>query len=297
MHDSDRTRIKPSWQALLGDARQIASDLTRLNEPLGAQRLEDHADGMFTDLAHLGEALMVTVDHAARLLPGYRMAARQLRRAEGAVLRNVKRRMDEATASPDAGGGAERPPELLAQLLQDSVETSPRRSLERLHLRILRELVPDEARILSALSGGTRFALIHIHVRGGGGVRTALENASTVGRVAAVHVNQAVPLYVGHLRELGLAEEGPAEELLSDQYTLLTSEDYVQRAIAEAEGGIRGSRTARRTLRISRLGAELWAACVGEDAQRPTLPATEPEDIYVSAYAGAPPRRPMKAMQ
>jgi hypothetical protein len=120
-----------------------------------------------------------------------------------------------------------------------------------------------------------------------------LENASTVGRVAGVHLNQQTPLYVSHLRELGLAEEGPAEDLLSDQYALLTSEDYVKRAIDEAEGGLRGSRVARRTLHISRLGTELWTACTGQGPPR-TIPAPgEPGDnAYLSAYAGAPPRAP-----
>jgi hypothetical protein len=285
----DRARFKPSWQAVVGDAREIVSDLTRFNEPHRAQRLQDHADAMFTDLVHLGEAMLVTADHLARLLPGYRTATRQVRRAEVAVLRDVKRRIDEV-AAPEVGEGVDPRPQLLERLMQASMETNPRRSLELLHLRILRELLPDEARILAALSDGTRFALIHIYVRGGGGVRTALENASTVGRVAAVHVNQAVPLYLSHLRELGLAEEGPAEELLSDQYALLTSEDYVQRAIAEAEGGLRGSRVVRRTLRISRLGTELWTACTGQGVLRRVPSPGQPDEIYLSAYAGAPPR-------
>lgn len=288
MRERAQARIKPSWQAVLGDAREIAADLLHFTEPQRRQRLQDHADAMFTDLVHLGAAMFVSADQVASLVPGYQMALRQARRAEAALLREVKGRIEEIAATP-SGESADSRARALAELLNASMDTDPRRSEEQLHLRILRQLLPDEARILAALSDGTRFAVVHVYVRGGGGVRPALENACTVGRVAAVHLNDAVPAYVTHLRQLGLAEEGPAEELLSDQYALLTSEDVVQEAIAGAEGGIRGSKTVRRTLRISRLGSELWTACTGQREFWGPSPARS-GDRYLSAYAGAPPR-------
>jgi hypothetical protein len=294
VREKAQARIKPSWQAVLGDAREIASDLVRFTEPQRRQRLQDHADAMFTDLVHLGGAMFVSADQVASLVPGYQLALRQARRAETALLRDVKRRIEEIAATPTSGEVVDSRARLLAELLNASMDTDPRRSEEQLHLRILRQLLPDEARILAALSDGTRFALVHVYVRGGGGVRPALENACTVGRVAAVHVNEAVPLYVTHLRQLGLAEEGSAEDLLSDQYALLTSEDVVQRAIADAEGGIRGSKTVRRTLRISRLGTELWTACTGQ-REFWVSPNARSGERYLSAYAGAPPRMPKKS--
>lgn len=285
MRDQTEARIKPSWQAVLDDAWEVGTDLIRLGEPKRRQRLQNHTDAMLTDLVHLGGAMVDSADRMASLLPGYEFALRQARRANAALLREVKRRIDELADAP-SGQSPDSRPQLLAELLGASMDTDPRRSAEKLHLRILRQLLPDEARILAALADGTRFALLHVHVRGGGGMRPALENACTVGRVAAVHVIDAVPLYVTHLRQLGLAEEGPAEDLLSDQYALLTSEDVVQRAISDADGGIRGSKTVRRTLRITALGAELWTACTGHREDR--SPPRRSADAYLSAYAGTP---------
>jgi hypothetical protein len=297
VQDNHRARIKPTWQAFLTDAREVVSDLVRFNEPDQGQRLQDHADAMFSDIVNLGEALLGSTDAVARTVPGYRTAKRQVQRAESAVIRDVKRRIDEISEIPLSGQVVDPRPKMLDQLLRASMESNPRRSLELLQMRILRSMVPDEARILAALSDGTRFAMIHVYVRSGGGVRAALENASTVGRVAAVHLNNAVPLYVAHLRELGLAEEGPAEELLSDQYALLTSEDYVQKAISEADGGIRGSRTVRRTLRISDIGKEFWADCAGRKTQPSVNAKLSKDEVYLSAYAGVAPPPEKKAVK
>jgi hypothetical protein len=277
-------RIRPGWEAVLGDVRQIAADVVRVNDPHREHRLQDHADTMFNDLVQLGGAMADSADRMASLVPGYRLAARQARRAEAALLREVKRRIEDVAATQPSGEQVDPRMGMLAELLNASLDTDPSRSQQQLHLRILRQMLPDEARILAALSDGTRFALIHVQSRMGG--RPVLENACTVGRVAAVHVMDAVPVYVGHLRELGLAEEGPADDRLSDQYALLTSEDLVQQAIVDAESGIK---TVRRTLRISRLGSELWAACTNQQARTPD-PSRVNGNGYQSAYAGAPPR-------
>ena len=90
-----------------------------------------------------------------------------------------------------------------------------------------------------------------------------------------------------HLRELGVLEEGPKEDSLSDQYALLANEDYVLRAIDHAHAGLRGTSEVRRTVQISPLGTELWAACRPDDSE---VVAEGTPAMYRSAYAGAPPR-------
>lgn len=175
------------------------------------------------------------------------------------------------------------------ELLQASVYADTRQSRENLHLRILRAMVPDEARILAALADGSRFPLIHIETRGPGSGRTLLANASTVGRVAGVHLNSAVPVYITHLLDLGLVEVGPHDDTLSDQYALLGSEDYARRAESEGQDSSRlGTKVIRRTLHISPLGEELWAAC--RPAEPRLMEDPEPSaNAYRSAYAGPPP--------
>jgi hypothetical protein len=283
--------LRPAWQSALSDTLSDTGELVasvagvangrRLRRGLG-----ETAEALVTDMLDLAEGLVVAADHAARWVPGYAGASDGARRLENAILRRIRRRLDGAAATAPDEPQADDRPLLLNQLLADSLHTNLGRSRRDLHLRILRSLVPDEARILAAVSDGTRFPLLHIEVRGAGGNRTVLANACTVGRAAGVHLHSAVPGYIGHLRELGVLEEGPKDDSLADAYALLANEDYVLRAIDNAHGGLRGTTEVRRTVHISPLGAELWAAC------RPGEPAAAPPGAvtYRSAYAGAPPR-------
>ncbi|HEY2203390.1 MAG TPA: Abi-alpha family protein [Pseudonocardia sp.] len=286
MQDRQRPRIGPAWQAVLSDIRQLAGTTARAANADVARRLPEHAAAVVSDARDLAEAMTVAGDRAARRIPGYAETVEQLRRAEASVLREIKQRLDDlAEATDEAGDSASARSRLLEQLLTASLGADPNRSRERLHLRILRSLVPDEARILAALSDGSQFPLVHVETRGG--TRTVLANASTVGRVAGVHLQTAVPVYVGHLRDLGLLEEGPKDDALSDQYALLVSENYVRRALEESGEGLRGNKAVQRTLRLSALGRELWDACRPEEPTR-HLAGTNgsaPES-YRSAYAG-----------
>jgi hypothetical protein len=296
--EENRARLRPAWQAALTDTGELVATVANVanvaNVASGGERIRrslgDTAEALVGDVIDLAEGLVVAADHAARWVPGYAAASDGARRVENAILRRVRRRLDRVADTGPHQTGTDADPRvgLLNQLLADSLHTNLGRSRRDLHLRILRDLVPDEARILAAVSDGTRFPLLHIEVRGSGGVRTVLANACTVGRAAGVHLHSAVPGYISHLRELGVLEEGPKEESLTDQYALLANEDYVLRAIDNAHGGLRGTSEVRRTVQISALGAELWAAC------RPGEPAAPPPDpdgvSYRSAYAGAPPR-------
>lgn len=159
MQEYRQARIRPSWQAVIGDTREIASDLLRLTEPQRRRRLQDHADALFSDLVHVGGAVFESADQVASVVPGYNLALRQVRRAEAALLGEVKRRIDELPSSPSGRSGTDARAQLLSELLNASMDTDPRRSEEQLHLRILRQLLPDEARILSTLSDGSRFTV------------------------------------------------------------------------------------------------------------------------------------------
>jgi hypothetical protein len=290
----DRTRLRPAWQAALGDTTDLVASVAGVAGGTHQRRgVGETADALVGDVWELAEGMAIAADHAAQRLPGYRAVSSRLRRLETTVLRGIRRRLDESGGHTPSTGGGDARVRMLNQLLEDSLHTDLGRSREELHLRILRALVPDEARILAAVSDGTRYPLLHIEARSTtGGSRTVLANACTVGRVAGVHLHSAVPGYIGHLRELGVLEEGPKEDSLSDQYALLANEDYVLRAVESAQGGLRGTTEVRRTVHISPLGAELWAAC------RPGEPGVVTETTtvtYRSAYAGAPPLRAKQA--
>lgn len=308
MRERPRQQIVPAWQSMLFDAGRLASSLVGAGsgDSEVAARLPGHAEAMFTDAWDIAEALIQAGDQLARRVPGYVQAAEQLRKAQLSVLSDVKQRLDEAAAverrrhgsgAQGGGGQTDARATLLHDLLRASLHADTSRSRENLHLRILSSMVPDEARILAALADGSRFSLMHIETRGPGATRTVLANASTVGRAAGVHLNSAVPVYVTHMLDLGLVEEGPQDDTLSDQYALLGSEDYVRRAETDAHDSNRlGTKSIRRTVHISPLGAELWAACRTADPIRthePDDPGAAPTRAYRSAYAG-PPRQPSR---
>ncbi|WP_156994313.1 Abi-alpha family protein [Pseudonocardia acaciae] len=234
--------LTASWAAVLRDVRSLAVDLTTAGTEMARQ---------------------VPVPPLEQLVSGWG-------RVEDAMLRELKARLDHLDdpayrPEPTPGAHPSTPARLLDNLLTASIDADSAQSREALYTSLLLRMVPDEARILAALADGTRYPLVHIKTRGNGG-RTVLANASTVGRAAGVQVPEVVPTYVGHLRALGLADEGPADESLSVQYDILLGEPAVRHADEQAHDvGRLGTRVVRRTLRISPLGRALWRACRPDD--------------------------------
>ncbi|WP_445187938.1 Abi-alpha family protein [Pseudonocardia sp. Cha107L01] len=251
------TGVTASWAAVFRDVRTLAVDLTVAGANMARQ------------------VPRVPMPPITELTTGWT-------RIEDAVLREIKNRLDQVDATGDhrphhghaAGGRKPTPGQLLDDLLGASIDADSAGSRDELYRALLLRLVPDEARILAALSDGTPYPLVHVQARANGG-RTVLSNASSVGRAAGVQVPDAVSTYVAHLRALGLAEEGPSDDSQSVQYDILLGEPEVRAAEEEArDAGRLGARVVRRTLRISPLGRELWKACRPDD-----LPEPGPESV------------------
>ena len=152
----------------------------------------------------------------------------------------------------------------MAELLNRSVEQTRQQSEHQLYAGILRQLVPDEARMLAALSDGSAYPVIHVASRGamGGIKRLVLENASTVGRAAGTQLSANTPTFVGHLLRLGLVDIDPEDRSLAVQYDILRTDDLVRAAEEEARiDGRGGARIIRQTMTMSELGTRFWAAC------------------------------------
>jgi hypothetical protein len=144
-------------------------------------------------------------------------------------------------------------------LLQRSFELRATSGCQELYERLLGQLVADEARILAALSDGSGAPLVHVRSRGRG--RLLLENASLIGRTAALTLPRMTPVYIGRLRRLELVEVGPQATALNVDYEVLLAERGVRLALKAGELGKLPARVERRTLRLAPLGRELWAAC------------------------------------
>jgi hypothetical protein len=252
-------------------------DQRRSAPPTNAERQSRQSNELDAVAAALG-AVTGKVHQVARAIPGVTLIEDQASAGQRFVLRELKRRLDQLgrltsepsrpmlVAPPDESNP---PPEVAAPtveetmsaLLSRSVSDTPSESREKLHEVLVGELVPDEARILSALSDGSSYPLVDI-ARAGVGTyqKLVLENASTVGRAAGVALPDRVHLYVSHLLRLGLVETGPEDHSLKDEYDILLTEPSLRAMIAEMGRGPRGARIIRRTLRISDLGRELWEA-------------------------------------
>jgi hypothetical protein len=210
---------------------------------------------------------------------GVRVSVSSVRWTERLVLGALRARMDAvAELPPGTADGAGQsaaatdsaPPSAeMETLLARSLVQSASHGRNEFHAKLLQELVPDEARILSALSDGSTAALVHIDRRGMlGGDRRRLENASSIGRTAALTLPHLTSTYVTHLLRLGLVQIGPEAPELKLDYEALLAERPVREALKDAENGPVPPRTLRHTLLLSPLGQELWDVCsaVGEVA-------------------------------
>lgn len=192
--------------------------------------------------------------------------------AERQVLGTLRARLDVAApvsppSPPTLGGGGEgRGSEplgrKLGRLLDRALEQNSRTGQQELFHKLVDQLVPDEARIIGALSDGSVSVMLHVLARTvtGGSGEPILENAALVGKLANVSVPQLTPVYVTHLLALGLLEVGPEDPVLKDDYQILGADGAVLRALRQGRRGLLDARVERATVRLSALGRDLWEA-------------------------------------
>lgn len=226
----------------------------------------------------------------ARRLPGGQALQREVQRLQDVALTEVRRLLDVPDAGTSAragvpgasrdeqrvmmliqnGSGGEPLRSAMNELLERSIETDRAASRDYLYGNIISQLVPDEARIVAALSDGRLFAACDVVAKRRSAARTVLENASTVGRSAGVVTPDNVPTYVTRLHHFGLVQFGPPEDSIAMQFDILATDSTVQAAEAAIEARHMGAvRLVRKTLSISPFGREFWAAA---DPSRPTAP-------------------------
>ncbi|HEY0640891.1 MAG TPA: Abi-alpha family protein [Pseudonocardiaceae bacterium] len=260
-------------------------DVVRRHGPL--DDVTRRASGLVTQVVGVAGLVNRAGWGLTRRLPGGASVERVVRPVERAVAGEVRRRLHEAGLLEPDGTGARvvrgtvgehqvtavvRPLDeeveplraAMSELLSRSVEQTREQSEQQLFAVILRQLVPDEARMLAALSDGSAFPLIHVAARGplGGIKRLVLENASTVGRAAGTQLSRNTPTYVTHLLQLGLVDVDPEDRTLLTQYEILQTDELVRAAEAEARlDGRGGARIIRQTIRMSEFGRRFWDAC------------------------------------
>lgn len=188
---------------------------------------------------------------------------------ERQVMKTLRSRLESAAPESSARPGESAGPTddslgaRMRGLLDRALQQTAAGGTTDLYQALLEQLVPDEARIISALSDGSAATVIHVcgRTRTGSAGEPVLENASLVGRTANLTLPHLTPVYVGHLLSLGLVVIGPEDPQLKADYEILSADDAVRAAIKEASLGPVPPRLARHTLRLSQLGMDLWAAC------------------------------------
>src|SRR5581483_10529914 len=91
--------------------------------------------------------------------------------------------------------------------------------------------------------------------------RTALANASTVGRSAGVANPENVPTYLTRLHNLGLVEFAAPDDSIAMQFDILAADPMVQAAEASVEArGLGTPRLVRKAVVMAQLGSQCWAA-------------------------------------
>ncbi|HKY89395.1 MAG TPA: Abi-alpha family protein [Nevskiaceae bacterium] len=219
-----------------------------------------------------------------------KLAHRSVNLAEKLALSTLRKRMDavapapapaaedEVVVSPVRSASTPAAPAtgsitasvLMARLLDASQEQNATSARERLALRIVRQLVPDEARILAALADGHSAALVHVGAGPivGPATQRWLENLSPVGREAGVALIDQTPRYITHLRDLGLLESGDEDKSLQLKYQLIEADTKVRETCAQIEKSGLRPKFFRRTIRISDAGTAFWATCEPKEQQR-----------------------------
>jgi len=213
---------------------------------------------------------------ALRQLPGASVVESRLQQVEQRMLRELKLRLDLAMGSqaPDGQDEAritrtyvvpvpEPAPRLLADLLSRASNQSSGQAQALFHSHLLAQLLPDEARLISALADGRQHPVIHIVLAPliGASQRVVVENLSLLGKAALLSWPENTPWYLSHLERLGILQSAPEARGLDNAYAALEAGADARNRIAQAQEGSRmAPRFTRRTVRLSALGKALWAA-------------------------------------
>lgn len=214
------------------------------------------------------------VDLAEQTVRGYLKAASW---SERQIFGLIRSQLNDAPPAPAAPPVADEPPEKpdsldvkMHDLLDRAVGQNTATSRHELFHKILDQLVPDEARIISALSDGSASPLLNVYARTRAGLvgEVVLENMSLVGKTANLTLPHLTPMYVSHLLSLGLVESGPEDASMKDEYEILSADTAVLQAVKNASRGPIPAHVEKYTLRLSGLGLELWAAAGGSREAR-----------------------------
>ncbi len=193
----------------------------------------------------------------------------RLKRVERRVLGEIKLRMEKVDIRPSAALTEVRNQQAAMQLgeqLWALLETSQSQNREQAEAAffhsILQSLVPDQARILAALSDGSGYPILHIEAGSRfGATQIVIQNISNIGKCAGVQCPELTPLYLQRLHMFGLIDIEPIESANEMKYELLETDTVVRQLLDRLKHDGQRSKIVRQTLKISATGKRLWLVC------------------------------------
>ena len=211
-------------------------------------------------------------------LPGGRFAQEQIERIEHRVLRELRQRLDGVDSEQplsvvafswqqsfdqrDAIGEVDAAAHLRG-LLEQSLQQSREQARQAWCAMVVKQLLPDEARLLAALSDHSTFPVIDVLAapRLGVASRPMLENCSSIGKSAGIGAVELTSCYLRRLHAFGLLCYAPEDGAMKLRYEMLEADERVRHTIERnKKSGLRTT-IVRRTVTLSDLGRTLWSTC------------------------------------
>ncbi len=265
-----------------GRAPAMSAWLERVSGRLpGGARLRPWIDATEQVLTRLESIALIGKSEVERLtekVPPLAWAKQQREGFERRVLRELRQRMDRATGAGDTAAPSDPAPsevttsvQVLGSLLDAGLRQTAEQAREATLLRAVRELVPDEAKMLIAMVGDEGQAMLHVNV----GRQRVLSYVTSAARAANVRSRDMSERYITHLIDLGLVEAGPQDATIPLEYELLEGSTVV-RAVIDASSRLGRVRIERGTVRLTELGRALWAGYSGDDTNG-SGPPREPQ--------------------
>jgi hypothetical protein len=208
MFARERARVRSATRAIRDLMVRPGRDLQQLGQ--GA------VTGGLQALAGIALGPLRLVPQAAARVPA---TLRELGERVAAIPGGRRRAPALAFAAQALTGGVRGDATLRERYLNLLAAAMDGASADRVHpafLEVLRQLTPDEARIVSLFQHDGPFPVVTVQARykHGGALGTELRNASLLGEQAACQHPERTPLYIDNLCRLGLTELRPTR--LSD---------------------------------------------------------------------------------
>jgi hypothetical protein len=233
------------------------------------------AGGAIVTAARVGRLLGRSGWRIAKQLPGVAAVEQQAQRLGRIATAELGRRLEAgprigaeeqrlALLVQNAGSDPEPLRTAMTELLDRSAGASGGQSRDYLFGTIVSQLVPDEARILAALATGDRFPVVDVVAKqvGRPGTRLVAGNLSTIGAAARVALPANTATYLGRLLGFGLIDMSGAGDNASAGFDALADDPAVVEARRRIDRDRLGSpRLIRKTVGLSPLGRDFWAAC------------------------------------